>query len=169
MSASSKPLTLMLSLIVLSLTPSDIPAQSVQAMEAQGGEAQTQPTEFTPFPAPDFLLTDQDAQPFVLSSLRGKVVLLDFIFTRCPGPCPMLSTKFSHVQRRLGVRLGTEVMLLSVTIDPRRDSPEVLKTYAARYKADLSGWKFLTGSTRDILTVAAQYGVEYRGGSDGIL
>ena len=164
----SKPLTLILVLIGLCLHSRDTPAQYVQALETDDAEAQTQPVEFTPFPAPDFLLTDQDAQPFVLSSLRGKVVLMDFIFTQCPGPCPVLSTKFSHVQRRLGERLGRHVMLLSVTIDPRRDSPQVLKAYAERYKADLSGWKFLTGSTRDILLVAAQYGAEYRGGSDGI-
>ena len=159
----------MLGLMVLSLTTPDILAQHAQAIEANGGEAQTQPVEFTPFPAPDFLLTDQDTQPFVLSSLRGKVVLMDFIFTQCPGPCPMLSTKFRHVQRRLGERLGKEVMLLSVTIDPRQDTPEVLKAYAERYKANLSGWKFLTGSTRDILILATQYGAEYQGGSDGIL
>lgn len=124
---------------------------------------------FTPFPAPDFLLTDQDAQPFGLSSMHGKVVLLDFIFTHCPGPCPMLSTKFSHVQRRLGEHLGTQVMLVSVSIDPRRDTPPVLKAYAERYRADLSGWKFLTGSPRDILLVATAYGAGYRGGSGGIV
>lgn len=146
-------------------SPPANPAQHAQDIGLNTGEQ----LELTPFPAPDFRLTDQDGQPFELSSLRGKVVLMDFIFTQCPGPCPMLSTKFRHVQRRLGKRLGTEVMLLSVTIDPRRDTPDVLKAYARRYKADLSGWKFLTGSTRDILIVATQYGAEYQGGSDGIL
>ena len=149
---------ILLSLFVLSLS-----------IMLHAGESSSPQAEFAPFPAPDFLLTDQDAQPFVLSSLRGKVVLMDFIFTQCPGPCPLLSTKFSHVQRRLGERLGTDVVLLSVTIDPRRDTPEVLKAYAKRYKAELSGWKFLTGSTRDILIVSTQYGAEYRGGSEGIL
>ena len=141
------------------------PAQHAQDTGLNTGE----PLEFSPFPAPDFHLTDQDGQPFALSSLHGKVVLMDFIFTQCPGPCPMLSTKFRHVQRRLGKRLGTQVMLLSVTIDPRRDTPDVLKAYAKRYQADLSGWKFLTGSTRDILVVATQYGAEYQGGSEGIV
>lgn len=148
--------------------PPDSPAVSAPD-RPDGDQADPAPVAFTPFPAPDFLLTDQDAQPFGLSDMRGKVVLLDFIFTHCPGPCPMLSTKFSHVQRRLGERLGTQVMLVSVTIDPRRDTPGVLKAYAERYRADLSGWKFLTGSTRDILIVATEYGAEYRGGSDGII
>ncbi len=144
------------------------PDKSLPA-RSDGDQADPASVAFPPFPAPDFLLIDQDAQPFGLSSVRGKVVLLDFIFTHCPGPCPMLSTKFSHVQRRLGERLGTQVMLVSVTIDPRRDTPEVLKAYAERYRADLSGWKFLTGSPRDILLVATEYGAEYRGGSEGIV
>lgn len=142
---------------------------AVAAPERLDAQPDPESVAFTPFPAPDFLLTDQDAQPFGLSSLRGKAILLDFIFTQCPGPCPMLSTKFSHVQRRLGERLGSQVMLVSVTIDPRRDTPEVLKAYAERYRADLSGWKFLTGAPHEILLVATEYGAEYRGGSAGIV
>ena len=143
-------------------------ARHAQSQETNAAEPQAERAEFVPFPAPDFLLTDQDGQTFVLSHLRGKVILMDFIFTQCPGPCPMLSTKFSHLQRRLGKRLGKEVMLVSVSIDPQRDTPSVLQVYARRYKADLSGWKFLTGTTRAILTVATQYGAEYLGGSEGV-
>jgi protein SCO1/2 len=73
------------------------------------------------------------------------------------------------LQERLGERLGKEVMLLSVTIDPRRDTPEVLKSYAQRYQANLTGWKFLTGSTRDILLVAAAYGADYQAGLEGVI
>ena len=143
-------------------------ARHAQRQETNAAEPQGERAEFVPFPAPDFLLTDQDGQAFVLSHLRGKVILMDFIFTQCPGPCPMLSTKFSHLQRRLGKRLGKEVMLVSVSIDPQRDTPSVLQAYARRYKAELSGWKFLTGTTRDILIVATQYGAEYLGGSEGV-
>lgn len=73
------------------------------------------------------------------------------------------------MQRRLGEHPGTQVMLVSVSIDPRRDTPPVLKACVERYRADLSGWKFLTGSPRDILLVATAYGAEYRGGSGGIV
>lgn len=126
-------------------------------------------TEFTPYPAADFTLTDQDGQSFTLSSLRGKVVLLDFIFTHCPGPCPLLSLKFSQLQKQLGDRFGTDVILLSVTIDPRHDTPEVLRDYAKRYEANLSGWKFLTGATKDIVMTATAYHAEYKADSQGIV
>ncbi len=125
--------------------------------------------EFIPYPAPDFTLTDQDGQPFSLQDLRGKTVLLDFIFTRCPGPCPLLSLKFSSVQQKLGDRLGKEVFLLSVTIDPRHDTPEILKAYAQRYNANLAGWKFLTGSTKDIILTASAFGADYEANEEGIV
>ena len=114
-------------------------------------------------PAPDFTLIDQDGNPVQLSSLRGKVVLLDFIYTSCPGPCPLLSRKFSQFQKTLGERVGREVVLLSITVDPQHDTPAVLKEYARRYQADTAGWKFLTGSTQAIVTVAYQYGADYYG------
>ena len=125
--------------------------------------------EFSPYPAANFTLTDQDGRPFSLSDIYGKVVLLDFIFTRCPGPCPLLSLKFSQLQKKLEDRLGKEVMLLSVTIDPRHDTPAVLKEYATRYEANLNGWKFLTGSRGDIISTAAAYGANYQAGSEGIV
>jgi protein SCO1/2 len=125
--------------------------------------------DFVPFAAVDFTLTDQDGQSLTLSSLRGKVVLIDFIFTSCPGPCPILSLKFSRLQQRLGQHVGKDVMLLSITIDPRRDTPEALKAYAGRYQANLRGWKFLTGPTRDIIMVAAAYGADYQAGTEGVI
>jgi protein SCO1/2 len=126
--------------------------------------AKTEEVSFSqPIAAPDFTLIDQDEHPVQLSSLRGKVVVLDFIYTHCPGPCPILSSKFAHLQRKLGDRLGTEVVLLSITIDPQHDTPAVLKEYARRYRADTSGWKFLTGSSPAIINVAFQYGVDYYG------
>jgi protein SCO1/2 len=125
--------------------------------------------EFSPYPAANFTLTDQDGQSLTLSDLSGKIILLDFIFTRCPGPCPLLSLKFSQLQQKLGDRLGKEIVLISVTIDPRHDTPEVLKEYARRYQANLSGWKFLTGSTKDIVLTTAAYGAEYQANQDGIV
>jgi len=128
------------------------------------GPAETEEVTFPePMPAPDFTLTDQDGNAVQLSDLRGKVVVLDFIYTQCPGPCPLLSRKFAHLQRQLGDSFAKEVVLLSITIDPQHDTPEVLRQYAQRYQADTSGWKFLTGSTQAIITVAYQYGADYYG------
>ena len=136
---------------------------------AEEAESESAAPEFSPYPAANFTLTDQDGQPFSLSDMYGKVVLLDFIFTRCPGPCPLLSLKFSQLQKKLEDRLGKEVMLLSVTIDPRHDTPAVLKEYATRYEANLKGWKFLTGGRGDVISTAAAYGANYQAGSEGIV
>jgi len=143
-----------------------ITRSSSATIEASPSEA---PYKFAPYPAADFQLTDQDGQLFTLASQRGKIVVLDFIFTRCPGPCPLLSLKFSQLQQKLGERLGSEVMLLSATIDPRHDTPAVLKEYAQRYSADLTGWKFLTGSTRDMIMTAAAFGADYESNQGGIV
>lgn len=145
-----------------------VPDESVADDSTPPAEADAE-AAFSPYPASDFTLTDQDGQPLTLSSLRGKIVLLDFIFTRCPGPCPLLSLKFAQLQKKLGERLGKDVMLLSVTIDPRHDTPDVLKDYAKRYEAHLNGWKFLTGSTRDIIMTAAAFGADYQSGMEGIV
>jgi protein SCO1/2 len=160
---------------ITAIQPVEVEETEGQFQDAGGDEAandavgEAAPEEFTPYPAADFSLTDQDGQPLTLASLRGKVVLLDFIFTRCPGPCPLLSLKFSQLQKQLGDRLGKEVFLLSVTIDPRHDTPDVLKEYAQRYSANLRGWKFLTGSTKDIILTATAYGAEYQADMEGIV
>ncbi len=126
-------------------------------------------SEFSPYPAANFALTDQDGQPLSLSDLHGKIVVLDFIFTRCPGPCPLLSLKFSQLQQKLGERLGKDVVLLSISIDPRHDTPAVLKEYAQRYSANPAGWKFLVGSTRETIMAASAFGADYEANQDGIV
>ncbi len=158
--------------VIAALAPVGEPMDSQEITDddsSQGAPAETAEAEFTPYPALDFTLTDQDGQPFTLSQLRGKVVLLDFIFTQCPGPCPLLSLTFSQLQKKLGEHLGKDVTLLSVTIDPRHDTPEVLKDYAKRYEADLSGWKFLTGGARDIVVTATAFGADYQASLEGIV
>lgn len=154
----------------LYLTTLALVGESTEAL-AQTESEESEQTEEGIFPepvaAPDFTLTDQDGRPVQLSSLRGKVVLLDFIYTSCPGPCPLLSRKFSQFQKKLRERMGKEVMLLSITVDPQHDTPTVLKEYARRYEADTSGWKFLTGNSQEILAVTFQYGVDYYGESGG--
>jgi protein SCO1/2 len=110
-------------------------------------------------PVPDFTLTDQDGQPLSLSSLRGQVVAIDFIYTRCPQPdvCPRLSANFARLQRRF----GSALKLLSITIDPQYDRPEVLRGYAKIWHADLANWHFLTGADAEIRSVAQPFGLVY--------
>jgi protein SCO1/2 len=92
---------------------------------------------------PDFTLTDQDGKTVTKEDLRGKIWIADFIFTRCQGPCPLMTARMLEMQRAL-VK-APEIKLVSVTVDPEHDTPEVLQAYAAANKADPQRWKFLTG------------------------
>ena len=92
---------------------------------------------------PDFTLTDQDGKTVTKEDLRGKIWIADFIFTRCQGPCPLMTARMLEMQRAL-VK-APEIKLVSVTVDPEPDTPEVLQAYAAANKADPQRWKFLTG------------------------
>jgi len=98
---------------------------------------------------PAFALTDQAGQPFGTRDLRGKVWVADFIFTSCAGSCPLLSQKMAEVARRAR-NLGPEFRLVSLTVDPERDTPPVLAGYAARYGANPHKWSFLTGDMATI-------------------
>jgi protein SCO1 len=114
-------------------------------------------------PMPDFTLTNQDGQAVSLSSFRGKVVAVTFIYTRCPLPdyCPRMITNLQAVERRFPERVGQDLALVAVTFDPQFDTPQRLKEYARFFKADRSGWQFLTGSSDDVSRVCAMFGVEF--------
>ena len=91
-------------------------------------------------------LVDMDGREVALDEVLDtkRPVLLNFIFTTCTTICPMLSTIVSRVQAKLGDRVGPEVTLVSISVDPARDTPARLKTYAARHQAK-PGWTWLTG------------------------
>jgi len=105
---------------------------------------------------PDMVLTDQNGRPVHTGSLRGKVAAIDFIYTRCPLPdvCPRLSANFALLQRRFA---GTDLVLVSVTVDPDYDTPAVLAEYARRWAAG-PRWMFLTG---DVAPLAKALGEVY--------
>lgn len=107
---------------------------------------------------PDFELTDQNGRSVHLSDFRGKVTALDFIYTRCPLPdvCPRLSSNFSYISRHL-----PQAQLLSITIDPRYDTPAVLTEYAHRWSANGESWRFLTGPEDRVHEVAGMFGLIY--------
>jgi protein SCO1/2 len=112
--------------------------------------------------APEFTLTNQNGQRVSLSALRGKVMAITFIYTTCTDTCPLLTAKMASLQGRLGPEFGPRVQFLSITVDPARDTPAVLKRYAEGHGAQGAGWTFLTGTPSEIRAVAKQYGVYYR-------
>lgn len=113
-------------------------------------------------PAPDFTLVDQDGRPFRLSGVRGKMVLVTFMYTTCPDVCPLVTAKLAEIQRLLKRANRDEYFLISMSTDPEVDTPEVLKAYAARFGADLQSWAFLTGSKAALREAWRGFGVRVR-------
>jgi protein SCO1/2 len=109
--------------------------------------------------APAFALTSQDGVPVALADLRGKVVAVTFIYTSCADTCPMLTALMVHVQDKLGRDFGERIAFVSITVDPERDTPDVLRQYADTFGADRKGWAFLTGDSQVIREVTRRYGV----------
>lgn len=99
---------------------------------------------------PDITLTDQHGRKVPLSSLKGEPALFDFIYTTCPGPCLLLTSRMKRVANQLGPRLGTQARLVSITVNPEHDRPEQLLAYAKKFDADMKGWLFLTGTPQQI-------------------
>jgi protein SCO1/2 len=100
---------------------------------------------------PDFALVDQEGSGFGSDELRGTVWIADFIFTRCPDMCPMLSSVMARVQRQLARDPAfADVRLVSISVDPEHDTPERLAAYAAKYGAEPDRWFFLTGERQAI-------------------
>lgn len=110
---------------------------------------------------PNFILLDQNGRRVALSRFAGKIVALDFIYTRCALPdfCFRTSNNFGQLQKRFKDRLGRDLVLLTVTFDPAHDQPDVLLKYAAIWKADPT-WHFLTGSVLEVQRVCNLFGVD---------
>jgi len=104
------------------------------------------------FPAPGFSLINQDHEPVTEQSFRGQPWVAAFIFTQCAGPCPMMSAKMATLQERIP---DASIKLVSISVDPERDTPDVLKQYASKLKADTTRWFFLTGDRPAILQLSA--------------
>ena len=107
----------------------------------------------------DTRLLDQDGREvrFYTDALRGKIVLISFIYTSCTDICPILMSHLSDVQNSLGDRFGKDVFFVSISVDPEDDTPEELKEYAERYETK-PGWTFLTGPKKDVDAVIRRFG-----------
>jgi protein SCO1/2 len=112
-------------------------------------------------PAPDFALTLQDGARIGLADLRGKVVVVTFIYATCADTCPLLTAKLVGIQRQLGTD-GVRVRFVAITVDPEKDTPEALRRYAEGHGAKAPGWMFLTGTADEIGDVARRYGIYVR-------
>ncbi len=122
-------------------------------------------------PAPRTVLIDSAGKPFDLASLKGKVVLLSFVYTTCNGVCPATTSSLARIQKRLeqAKLWGTSVEFVSITLDPKNDTPEILNRYAQLFGADLIRWHFLTGSTSQVDSVIDAWGMWAKIGPSGVL
>lgn len=101
---------------------------------------------------PDFALVERSGRRVTLADLRGKVWIADFIYTECTETCPLQTAYMAQLEKDLAAE--RDVRLVSITVDPKHDTPEVLRKYAIRYGADPERWLFLTGDKRVIYELA---------------
>jgi protein SCO1/2 len=117
---------------------------------------------------PAFELANQNGQPFGSAQLAGKIWIADFIYTTCPGPCPMISSRMSELQKPLE---KSDVHLVSFSVDPEKDTSQVLRGYAEKLQADPARWDFLTGPKSAIYKLSHdgfKLAVSDRGDEQGI-
>jgi protein SCO1 len=100
---------------------------------------------------PEFTLMNQHGKNFGSADLRGKIWIADFVYSTCPGPCPMISSRMSELQKPLE---KTDVHLVSFSVDPMKDTPEVLRGYAEKLHAEAGRWDFLTGPQSTIYNLS---------------
>ena len=139
---------------VLSATPVDaglLQSPAVPALVPVGAEI------------PNFDLVDQGGAGVSLESLKGKVVAVTFIYTRCPLPdyCPRMVENFRAIRSRFAARMDRDLVLLTISFDPKYDTPQRLTAYAAANRAGGPGWHFLTGDSARIERVCNAFGIQY--------
>jgi cytochrome oxidase Cu insertion factor (SCO1/SenC/PrrC family) len=116
---------------------------------------------------PDAAVVDQDGRPlsFYRDLVHGRTVAIDFIFTDCSTFCRPVTANLRAVQEQLGARIGKDIMLISISVDPANDTPERLKSYAAEFDAG-PGWTFVTGSKPEVDRLLTAFGVGTHGPED---
>lgn len=124
----------------------DDKAQSTEEAENKNAQAEASSKYFT-----NLILLTQENKPvrFYDDMLKGKVVLINFLFTNCKGVCSPMTANLAKVQKYLGERVGREVLMISLSVDPLVDTPAVLKKYAESFKAQ-PGWYFLSGEKKNV-------------------
>jgi len=141
--------------VMLALSPGGLAAQEDhshhQAMMAAAETAETAAQEADGLNIPDVPLLDQTGKAvhFYSDLVEGKVVAMNFIFTTCTTICPPMGATFARVQKELGERVGRDVHLISVSVDPTTDTPQRLEAWSQRFGAG-PGWTLVTGSKPNI-------------------
>jgi len=122
-------------------------------------------------PAPRTVLVDASGRPFDLSKLRGKVVLVSFVYTTCNGVCPATTQTLVQIQHALekATLWKNSVEFVSITLDPKRDTPEVLSRYARLFGTDPAAWHFLTGEPAHVGSVIKAWGMWVKSDPTGAL
>jgi protein SCO1/2 len=122
-------------------------------------------------PAPPTVLVDSGGKPFDLARLRSKVVVVSFIYTTCNGSCPVTTQALVGVQNRLreAKLWAKSVEFVSITLDPKRDTPRVLRDYADLFGADRGAWHFLTGSAEQVSAVIDAWDMWAKIDANGVL
>ncbi len=122
-------------------------------------------------PAPAVELIDQEGKPFCLADRRGKAVLVSFLYTTCSGTCPATTSQLARLQGALKEAglWGDRIEFASITLDPERDRPNVLRSYAFLYGADLAAWHFLTGQPEEVRSVLDAWDMWARVSDQGVL
>jgi cytochrome oxidase Cu insertion factor (SCO1/SenC/PrrC family) len=128
-----------------------VPVRATVAANNNVGDARGSGMSEAALRVPDTNVLDQHGKQlrFYTDLVKGKTVAINFIFTTCKGVCPTLTAKFRQIQRELGERVGRDIELISISVDPTTDVPERLNEYAAKFKAG-PGWTFVTGSKPEI-------------------
>jgi protein SCO1/2 len=136
-----------------------VPAHTAHHQQGAAAPAAA-PAQARPVTLADTPLLDQDGRKLRLASdvAGDKLVVVSFVFTNCPDVCPMVSQTFSQVQEQLGPLMGERVRLVSLSVDPARDTPARLKEYAANYNPK-PGWLWLTGEPANVTAALKGFGV----------
>ncbi len=184
--------------LILALVPTlcvgmHVPTLGVVEVRGQKSEVRSQKSEVVPHrsplnprpspvpthtrlaviqPAPEFALTTQSGDKLSSDNLKGKILLISFIFTTCNGTCPATTHRMSQIQDELkarGLFKNDLVRLLSISLDPTRDTPEVIKGYMKLYDADPDHWSFLTGPADQVSAVVKSWGMWAKAAANGQL
>ncbi|MGH7793149.1 MAG: SCO family protein, partial [Thermodesulfobacteriota bacterium] len=122
-------------------------------------------------PAPDFTLVNLKGEKTSLKNLNGKIKIINFIYTFCPDACPIVTGRLSKLQEILREQrlLGETIEMISISLDPERDTSEQLKKYANGFKADGNGWLFLRGTKEQTKKVLKDYDIWSKKLDDGTI